>query len=105
DNLLLMGMNNKKKVMRLFQTMLTWLEHSGYVVQPGESVLEFGQRVDKCLVLAPYTFTEASEVFCRVRYGDKEISEDDLLVIETIAKQLKKSLLKDFGIRRFIPLR
>lgn len=105
DNLLLMGINNKKKVMRQFQTMLIWLQHSGYTIKTGESVLEFGRRVDKSFVLAPYTFTEASEVYCRLRYGDKEVSEEDLLVIETTAKELKRSILKDFGIRRFIPLR
>ena len=105
DNLALLGKNNKRKIISIFQTMLIWLEHSGCGIKPGETVLEFGRRIDKHIVLARYSFADASEIFCRVRYGDKEITGDDLEVIQTIARQLRKILLKDFGIKRWVPLR
>lgn len=105
DKLLLMGKNNKRKVIRVFRTMLIWLKHTGYEIRPGETVLEFGQRIDRKFVLKPYAFAEASEIFCRVRYGDKDIFEEDLKVVLTIARQMKKTLLRYFGIRRWVPIR
>lgn len=105
DKLLLLGMDNKGKVLKIYQSMLIWLKHAGYTIRTGESVMEFGRRVDKSFTFSPYTFADASEVFCRVRYGDKEMTGKDLEIIRTIAKQLRKSLLKNFGMRRFLPIR
>lgn len=105
DNLMLLGKNNKRKAMRLFQIMLVWLRHSGCSIRPGETVAEFARRVDKSFALEQYTFTDASRIFCRVRYGDKEVTDDDLQIIKATARRLKKLLVKGLGVRRFLPLR
>jgi len=105
EALLFMSMNDNKKVMRLYQNMLKWLKHTGHIIKPGESVLEFGRRVDKIYALTPYPFSDASEIFCRARYGNKNMTMEELRIVRTVSKTLRKILLKNFGIRRFIPIR
>jgi len=105
DRLMLMGKNNKRKTLRIFGTMLKWLGHIGYAVRPGETILEFGRRIDMNIPPAPYSFYDAAEIFCRARYGDKEITGDELKAVLATAAQLRKKVLRLLGIRRWVPVR
>ena len=98
-------LKNKKKVIRYYQLMLKWLENSGYVIKVGESVIEFSKRIDKVYSFDHYDFEETSLLFSKVRYGDKDVTSEEIKMIQNIAKQLKKIILKELGLKRYLPLR
>ncbi|WP_149678362.1 DUF4129 domain-containing transglutaminase family protein [Thermoclostridium caenicola] len=105
ETLIFLSLDDKRKVIRLYQTMIKWLESSGLALQPGETVLDFGRRVDNIYSLTPYTMSDASEIFCRARYGNKEITGEELGVVRSVSQKLRKVLLKNLGIRRLMPIR
>lgn len=105
SNLLLLKLKSKRKILRYYQMMFKWLENSDYAVKPGETVLEFARRIDEYFIFNDHNFTETTKIFSKVRYGDKDVTTDEIVIVKNTANQLKESILRDFGIRRFIPLR
>lgn len=105
ENLILTGTKGKKKVLRYYRMMLRWLENNGHSIRPGETAVEFGRRVDKYYYFESSTFSDASRIFTKVRYGGLEATPDEITMIRETAKALKKYVLREIGIRRYMPLR
>lgn len=105
SSLFLLRLKSKKKVIRYFEIMLRWLENDGYIIKPGESAIEFGKRIDRYFVFDNNNFSDTTEIFTKVRYGDMDVTAEETAILRHIAKQLRKSILKEFGIRRYMPLR
>ncbi len=94
-----------KRAIKTYELMLRWLEGAGYSIRPGETAQEYGKRIDNSLYLDGVTLSEASRLFSKVRYGGVPLHIVEEEVMEDTAKRLKTALLKDMGIRRFIPFR
>ena len=98
-------MKRSKRAIKTYELMLRWLEGAGYSIRPGETAQEYGKRIDNSLYLDGVTLSEASRLFSKVRYGGVPLHIVEEEVMEDTAKRLKTALLKDMGIRRFIPFR
>jgi transglutaminase-like putative cysteine protease len=91
-------------IMRYLQ-MLRWLKLAGLEIKPGETVTEFGTRIDKEFVLDPISFLRISELFTQVRFGHMTPPAAELLNMVIAEADLKRQILKDLGYKRFLPLR
>lgn len=96
---------NSKKVIILYETMIKWLSHAGYEIKPGETIIEFSKRMDEFFIFPNTNFKDTAIIFVKVRYGGYEVSAEEIQAVEKLAQNLKKSVLKDIGVKRFIPLR
>lgn len=95
----------RRKVVYRYLKMLDWLSLADMVLLPGESLPEYSARIDKEYYFPESSFSEISELFSRVRYGAKEPSALEVLLVKNMAKELKAQLVIEIGIRRFMPLR
>lgn len=98
-------MNKKEKTVLLrYNYMINWLSLTGYRINPGESARDFAVRIDNEYYLS-YSFKEITEIFSKVRYGDQSLTYEEADKIRKIYIELKKKILKEIGIRRYLPLR
>lgn len=98
-------MNKKKKVYYLFKTIFKGLNAAGYKIKPGETALEFAVRIDMYFIINPHTMVKATQIFSKVRYGGAEVDADELAVILNVYNQIRRGVLKEIGIKRYMPLR
>lgn len=96
--------SQQQVVMRYLQ-MIRWLKLAGFEINPGETVTEFGARIDKEFVIDPISFMMISSLFEQVRFGQIAPTTSELLYMVIAESDLKRQILKDIGIKRFIPLR
>jgi len=100
----ILGKNKEKVILIRYNRMIHWLSLAGIRYKSGESPREFAGRVDNLYILSP-TFQEITEIFMKVRYGCKSVSEEESETVKKTYNTLKKRILKDIGIRRYLPLR
>ncbi|NLU52661.1 MAG: hypothetical protein GXX10_07345 [Clostridiaceae bacterium] len=94
-----------KKVMALFTNMVSWLSHISLNIKPGETVMEFSKRVDNLYYFETASFKKVAEIYTKVRYGNIDASKEEAELVEKFSEELKKKILAELGIRRYIPLR
>lgn len=94
-----------KKVMALFTNMVSWLSHISLSIKPGETVMEFAKRVDSLYYFETASFKKVAEIYTKVRYGNIDASKEETELVEKFSEELKKKILSELGIRRYIPLR
>jgi transglutaminase-like putative cysteine protease len=99
------GYGSGKKVMKCFALMLKWLSHLGYQMKPGETIREFSERMDQLFILSRTKFKDVAPVFVKVCYGGRPVSAEEVQKVESLFNDLKKAVLKDLGIKRYIPIR
>ncbi len=104
-NLRMRGLKGGKKVIKLYELMLNWFSHVGTSVRPGETAGEFSKRVDQMYMFSESNFMVVTDIFVKVRYGSYEVSIDELRLMERLARQLRKNIIKELGIKRYMPLR
>jgi len=100
----LLGKNKDKRILIRYYRMIHWLTLTGIRYEPGESPREFAERVDSLYILTP-TYEEITEIFLKVRYGSKNATAEEAETVKRTYNSLKKRILKDIGIRRYLPLR
>lgn len=97
--------NKKEKIILLrFNNMINWLALAGYKIKPGESAREFAERIDMDYYLS-YPFKEITEIFSKVRYGNQSVINEEADRVKSIYNTLKRKILKEIGIKRYLPLR
>lgn len=94
-----------KKVMALFMNMVSWFSHISLNIRPGETVSEFAKRVDRLYCFESSSFKRIADIYIKVRYGNIEASQEETELVERFSAELKKKILSELGIKRFIPLR
>ncbi len=95
----------KKQIVARYLLMLQWLALGGMVLGESESLKAFSKRVDNEYYFPDSSFKNLSEIFERVRYGAKEPNLLELRTMHQLARQLRTQIVKELGLRRFIPLR
>ncbi len=94
----------EKTVLLRYNDMIKWLTFTGYKIKPGESARDFAVRIDDDYYLSP-SFKEITEIFSKVRYGNQNVTYEEADKIKTTYIELKKKIVKEIGIRRYLPLR
>lgn len=97
--------NYEKKILLLYKKMTVWLSHTGYKFKPGETARDFAARIDEIYYFSEHNFREITEVFSKVRYGGHKVNSEEYEMVKNLCDELNKKVLKELGIRRFIPLR
>lgn len=105
NEIIIRFMKDDKKIIATYLRMLKWLESVGYAVKPGETISEFGKRIDVMFIFNECSFSEATKVFSKVRYGKKDVSREELEMLCCLSRVLKAAVLKEMGVKRYVPLR
>jgi hypothetical protein len=98
-------LKRKNKVLKLYKMMLKWLATIGYTVKDGETAIEFGKRMDSLFSFPADTFENTSRTFSQVRYGNIDVELEKLKDMQIVAKYLRRQILRDLGLKRYLPLR
>jgi hypothetical protein len=97
--------NKKEKIVLIrYNRMFNWLSLIGYKLNPGESPGEFAVRIDNDYNLS-HSFVKITEIFSKVRYGKKSVTTEEADMVKRTYSELKKKVLKEIGIKRYLPLR
>ncbi len=96
---------NEKRILLLYKSMILWLFYLGYKFKPGETAREFAARIDKVYYFPEHNFRDITEIFSKVRYGGHKVNSEEYKTVKDLYDILNKKVLKELGIRRFIPLR
>lgn len=103
--LILKASSNEKRILLLYKKIVVWLFHIGYKFKIGETAREFAARIDEVYYFPEHNFKEITEIFSKVRYGGHKISSDEYKTVKDLCDILNKKVIKELGVRRFIPLR
>ena len=96
--------NKEKAALYRYYQMIRWLSIKGYIIDTGTTAREFADYVDKLFILTQ-SFREVTEVFSKIRYGHQSITDEEYEIVVTVYKELRKQVLKEIGIKRYLPLR
>ena len=94
----------EKALLIRYYHMIKWLSIKGYKIEIGTTAREFADKIDETFYL-PYTFGEVTEVFSKVRYGHQSITDSEVDMVNKTYKALRTQILKEMGIKRYLPLR
>lgn len=95
----------KARILHGYVRALRWLSHAGLTLRPGETLQEFSQRISDAYYLDRMPAGRMTELYMRVLYGDKEPGHEESVSFEIALEDLKRQVLRDLGLRRWIPLR
>lgn len=94
-----------RKVLKCYEIMIGWLSHLGYEIRPGETIKDFSARMDELFILPNTNFRDNAQIFIKVRYGGVSATLEEVQKVELLFTELKKAVIRDLGIKRYIPLR
>jgi hypothetical protein len=94
-----------KKVLKIYELMIKWFSLAGNTIKPGETAGDFSRRIGSIYYFSSSSFELVTKVFVKVRYGNEEVSAEEIKMLQKFLTELKKTILNDIGIKRFIPLR
>jgi len=94
----------EKSVLIRYNRMINWLSLADYRLLPGEAPREFAARIDSYFDLSP-SFAAITTIFIKVRYGNKSVTDSEADMVRKTYKTLKRKILKEIGIKRYVPLR
>jgi hypothetical protein len=105
DTLKIMWLKPGKKVLKIYELMIKWFSLAGNTIKPGETAGDFSRRIGSIYYFSSSSFELVTKVFVKVRYGNEEVSAEEIKMLQKFLTELKKTILNDIGIKRFIPLR
>jgi len=70
-------------------------------INPGETSLEFSERVDSLVLATPVSFREISEIFNLARYSTENITDEQRQLMWSFYKPFCKRIQKQMGTLKF----
>ncbi|HEX3028391.1 MAG TPA: transglutaminase-like domain-containing protein [Clostridia bacterium] len=97
----------KEKVIMLFELYVRMLKFFKLPIEPGETAVDYGKRIDICLLIAkPFCLRSIAEIFTSARYGKNILPTDEESdYVFKFKSHLEKKIMKEFGTIRFFIIR
>jgi predicted ABC-type ATPase len=85
--------------------VLRYLDKEGYQLSPETTLLSYAERIGhkinfNTISFNTITFLDVARIFMRVRYGEKDVKEDELRLVMQFCKELEKHLELKLGKRK-----
>jgi hypothetical protein len=93
------GTNDKKLFMKVVE-ILNYLEKDGYQLATDETLLNYANRIGERLKFNNQTFLDVTTIFMSVRYGEKEVENEELQLVLEFCNHFREYLIEKSGKRK-----
>lgn len=91
----------RKSVLEMYKHMVEVLKIQNMGIAPGETPVQYSERVDARLFIRPLTFKSITEIFILARYSAREISEEQKRTLYDFYETFAKAVKYDMGKFKF----
>lgn len=92
--------DNNKKMYMTFLKILHLLKREGFVLNSQETILMFSLRVNDILKFDGITFPVIAKIFMKNRYGEEDITKNELNMVETFYRGLDRKRREELSRSR-----
>lgn len=97
----LMKAISNEKAKLLMREILFYIEKKGYPKLEEEFIIKYAKRIDQNLSLNEGSFEEVMSIYLKCRFGEHQVTKDEIQRLEMYLEQLKLLLLRELGGFRY----
>jgi len=92
--------SNNKKLSIKFAEVLRFLDKEGYMLSMEETILSYAERIGDQISFNRINFLDITNIFMKVRYGEKEVKEEELQLAIQFCNKLEEQIKEKIGKRK-----
>lgn len=98
-------MNTQEKMRQQIERLLRLGKLRGAPIREGETLYAYRVRTQKMWAAGEYSFAEVCQLYESVRFGEKEVSAEELQMLETYVRETEREYLAECGLLRRVVYR